>query len=59
MNDTKVNFPAIYHNILKHGWNSSFAWLPWMCHHLIDRFNAWWFVTSPLSLHHYWSLFTA
>jgi len=59
MNDKNANYAAIYHNILKHVWNLSFIWLPWICLHLIDRFSAWWFASSPLSLPHYWSLFTA
>jgi len=60
MNDKSANFPAIYQNILKHGWNFSFTWLPWICR-LIARFSACWIARSPspLSLSHYWSLFTA
>jgi len=52
MNDKSANFTAIYHNILKHGWNLSFTWLPWVCH-LIHRFGACWFASLPLSLSHY------
>jgi len=58
MSDKSANFPAIYHNILKHVWNLSFAWLPWNCHHVIDRFRVCWFASLPLSVPHYWSLFT-
>jgi len=30
MNVKSTNFPAIYHNVLKHEWNVSITGLPWV-----------------------------
>jgi len=46
MNDKSANFPAIYHNILKHGWNLSFTGLTWVCL-LLDRFSTCSFAGLP------------
>jgi len=48
MKDIIADFPVIYHNVLKHEWHLSFAWLPWVCN-LIARFSACWFASSALS----------
>ena len=48
MNDNRADFPAIYHNVLKHEWNLSVSWLPSVCH-LIDWFSACGFVNFPLT----------
>jgi len=47
INDKNASFPAVYHNVLKHEWNLSVTWLPWVCH-LVDRFSSYGFVNSPL-----------